>query len=121
MHIENDYYILTDVERQELSGRFQVRLRSDCDVYRGHFPGRPICPGVFTLQTVKECAEKLAACPLRLGDIKRCRFLALATPQQTPVLEICVTLSSSGGTYGCKATVADGERCYMDFEGELLP
>ena len=39
---------------QEGHYAFRVRLDASHPVYRGHFPGHPVLPGVCTLQLVRE-------------------------------------------------------------------
>ncbi|MGM9809608.1 MAG: hypothetical protein ACI30J_01905 [Paludibacteraceae bacterium] len=52
----NYYHILSsDITSDE--GMFRVALNADCEVYQGHFPGEPVCPGVCNIQMIKECAE----------------------------------------------------------------
>ncbi|MGN1248330.1 MAG: hypothetical protein ACI4UO_07050 [Paludibacteraceae bacterium] len=52
----NYYHILSsDITSEE--GMFRVALNADCEVYQGHFPGEPVCPGVCNIQMIKECAE----------------------------------------------------------------
>ena len=56
---------------QEGHYAFRVRLDASHPVYRGHFPGHPVLPGVCTLQLVREC-----------------KFLGMVVPQADELLEI---------------------------------
>ena len=62
---------------QEGHYAFRVRLDASHPVYRGHFPGHPVLPGVCTLQLVREClnrgmvvpqADELLEIDIRVGD-----------------------------------------------------
>lgn len=119
MRLENDYYKLLSKHREGTTGMFHVQLLADCDVYKGHFPGHPVCPGVFHIQMVKEFAQQLVGAPLRISCVRRCRLLAVATPTTTPRLDVkveiipmaddaaarqrgftvCATVTSQGKTY----------------------
>ena len=53
------YYHILSSEITADAGVFRVALNADCEVYQGHFPGEPVCPGVCNIQMIKECTEML--------------------------------------------------------------
>ncbi len=119
MKLENDYYTVTGEEISGEEGVFHIVLRPDCGLYRGHFPGHPVCPGVCNIQTVKECAERMAGRRLDVGEIRRCRLTAVATPGDSPELDVKVRLVPAEKGYGVTATVCDAWRTYMELKGKL--
>lgn len=107
-------------ERDEgLSAKFNVAILPECNVYDGHFPGDPVCPGVCNIETIKECAILLTGEQLRYSIIKQCRLTALATPTVCPEVSIQVTLSPSDDGYAIQATIADSRQTYMILKGQL--
>lgn len=78
---------------------FDVTLFPDCEVYKGHFPGMPITPGVCTTQMVKECAETLLNRITVLSEIKLCKFAVLITPSELPHARVNVSLSEEGDAF----------------------
>lgn len=100
-------------------GTFRIVLRQECGIYAGHFPGHPVCPGVCHIQIVKECAERLAGKKLHIGYIRQCRLTSVATPTICPELEIRIHLMSAEAGYSIVATIADAERTYMKYKGEM--
>lgn len=82
----------------EFSPRFQG--------FAGHFPGRPVLPGVCMLGAAVATLEKWRGAPLRVKGVKRARFLSLVLPGE--VLEIeCVRHEES----------PDGFMAAMKFRG----
>ena len=81
--LENKYYRISGVEGRMGDGSavFHVALLPDCAVYRGHFPGHPVCPGVCQVEMARQCAGRLAGHPLLIRRIASCRFLTVATPE----------------------------------------
>ena len=63
------------------------------EFFRGHFPGNPVCPGVCSVQMIRECAERAAGCRLRIDSLQSCRFMAVLTPDNASRLTIVVTLA----------------------------
>lgn len=117
MHLENNYYKLLSMRADGLGGLFHIALLPDCEVYRGHFPGNPVCPGVMNIQTVKVLAERLAGRRLQISTIRQCRLTAVATPSVCPELDVRVSLSPVEGGYSVSASLSDDVRTYLDFKG----
>ena len=59
MLLENSYYKIIGRSGEGLDAVFRVALLPDCEVYKGHFPGNPVSPGVCNIETIKECAMLL--------------------------------------------------------------
>lgn len=119
MRLEKNYYDMISMHMSGVSGTFYIALRPDCDVYRGHFPGNPVCPGVCNIQTIKECTEWVIGQRLRISSIDRCRLKAVATPSACPELAVRVDIKPSDAGYAVTASVSDEERTYIDFSGEM--
>ena len=72
---------------QEGHYAFRVRLDASHPVYRGHFPGHPVLPGVCTLQLVRECLNRGTGRRFRYAAIRECKFLGMVVPQADELLE----------------------------------
>ena len=119
MQFEDDYYRLLGRCGDETNGAFRIALLSGCGIYRGHFPGHPVCPGVCNMQVIKECAERMTGKRLHIGYIRRCRLTAVATPAVCSVLEVKISLQPTETGYRITATLADAQRTYMEYKGDL--
>ena len=88
-----DYYTIENVLKQD-DGivRFNISLNADCPVYKGHFPGEPVSPGVCNIQMIKECAEQVAGKSLLLNNLQQCRLTTLVTPLAHPQVEVKILL-----------------------------
>ena len=119
MLLENKYYKVLRV-REEGEGKavYHLAILPDCNVYEGHFPGNPVCPGVCNIQTIKECASLLTGKELRISSIKQCLFKAIASPTICPEVDVQVEVTEADGNYTIVATILDEERQYMTFKGE---
>ena len=119
MLLENKYYkVLRARENGEGKAVFHVAILPDCNVYEGHFPGKPVCPGVCNIQTINECASLLVGKELRIFSIKQCLLTAIATPTVCPEVDVEVEVKDVDGKYSIVATISDEIRLYMTFKGE---
>ena len=104
-----------------LHGVYLIALLPDADVYRGHFPHKPVCPGVCNIETIRECAEMLTGKDLFMKTIKQCRLTAVATPKVCPLLDVTIELTPApnGASYVVQAKIADAETTFMELKGEF--
>lgn len=120
MLLENKFYRVLSEERGEgLNARFHLAILPECNVYDGHFPGDPVCPGVCNIETIKECAMILTRETLRYSTIKQCRLTALATPIVSPEVDVQIALTESANGYTVQATILDEKQTYMILKGQL--
>jgi 3-hydroxyacyl-[acyl-carrier-protein] dehydratase len=88
----------------KLTGRYRFPAR--LSVFGGHFPGRPIVPAVYLIETAHLLCERALGRPLRLEAIDQAKFTARVEPEA--VIETEVTLSDEGGGWLCRARVESG-------------
>lgn len=69
-----------------------LSIEHDHPAYAGHFPGRPILPGVVLLDRAQRALE--AACPCRITGLAQAKFLSPVTPGET--LELDYEASATG-------------------------
>lgn len=121
MLLENKFYRVLSEKRHEdgLGALYHVAILPECNVYDGHFPGDPVCPGVCNIETVKECAILLTGENLRYTSIKQCRLTALATPVVCPEVDVDVELTQNADGYAVQATIADARQTYIILKGQL--
>lgn len=119
MRLKDNYYKLKSSCTENGTAVFRISLLKDCDVYRGHFPGNPVCPGVFNIQMLKELAEAAVGRKLHISAVRQCRFLAVATPAACQ--ELTVRMQSAPVEGGCEvaAAIQDDNKKYVDFKGTL--
>jgi 3-hydroxyacyl-[acyl-carrier-protein] dehydratase len=82
MRLNGDFYrIESRLEGlpQGQSG-FNVILNPDHLVYKAHFPGQPVTPGVCILQMIQELLSEQLGTPLFIKKIKNVKFTSMISP-----------------------------------------
>lgn len=123
MLLKDKYYKVMKENRLDANtGVYLLSLFPQADVYRGHFPQKPVCPGVCNIETIRECAEMLTSQDLGIKTIKQCRLTAVATPQVCPLIDVTVNVARIEGTdsYNVVAKIADHATTYMELKGEFV-
>ncbi len=90
-----------DVNRAEQIVLSQGMVLKDTEVWKHHFPGFPVLPGVLMLDLLKATAEKWYGAGLKVQNVRRVRFSNYLKPgaewQAKMRLE---SLSSEGDRWG---------------------
>ncbi len=119
MWIENNFYHIISKEQKGEQSIYCIELHPDCSIYEGHFPEKPICPGVCMIEVIRECAALETGRQLLIQSIKQCRFINLISPEICKLLDVSLTLSPDGNGFGVKATVSDDQHMYVEYKGHM--
>lgn len=115
-----DYYIIKDSTPVHDATVFHIHLNENSTVYQGHFPEKPVSPGVCNIQMIKECAENLCKKELRISNLQLCRLTTLITPQTHPDLDVTIQLDeTTNGIYKLQALIKKEEEICMELKAEL--
>lgn len=71
----------------------EISLNNKHEVFRGHFPGNPVTPGVCMMQIVKEVTERILNKKLQMVKATNVKFMALINPDINPNLRLEIDLS----------------------------
>ena len=108
--ILTDFYTLKSYEKSE-NGSFiaTISLHKDHDIFKGHFPGNPVTPGVCMMQIVKELTEEFTNRKLFLKSASNVKFMAIINPFETPDLKLQLDITESEEEIKVKNTTSFGE------------
>lgn len=108
--ILTDFYTLDSYQKTE-NGNYiaQISLNKDHDIFKGHFPGNPVTPGVCMMQIVKELTEEFTGKKLFLKTASNVKFMAIINPFETPELTLQLDISENGEEVKVKNTTSFGE------------
>ncbi len=79
MPLENFYSVESSVQ-QDNSYSTTLRINKNHQIYAGHFPKRPVTPGVILMQLFKEELERLSKHELQLEKAFNVKFTAVVDP-----------------------------------------
>lgn len=115
-----DPMLLVDTVEELTPGEHIVTtffVDSQRDIFRGHFPGEPVLPGVYTVECMAQAADVLLMAdgqfpgklPLFIG-INNVRFLSKIRPGDTLRIEAKIKEAKiEKAIFTCSAQVFDGD------------
>ena len=112
MRLKNDLYTVSRSDTQGMTGSFEIKLNPSCFIYKAHFPGEPVTPGVCIVQMALELMEELNSCEMEITRVKNVKFLSVISPRQTATLTDNikkVEVSEQTGETTARITVMSGE------------
>ena len=83
MQLKNNLYTIVGREGDATAATFRLALHPECFIYKAHFPGQPITPGVCIVQTVAELMEEMTGKRLHVVFVKNVKFLSVISPDDT--------------------------------------
>lgn len=108
--ILTDFYTLQSHEKAENGSiTANIILHKDHDIFKGHFPGNPVTPGVCMMQIVKELTEEFTGSKLFLKSASNVKFMAIINPVETPELKLQLDITENEGEIKVKNTTSFGE------------
>lgn len=98
---------------------YHVELNANHPIFKGHFPGNPISPGVCNIGMIKACTEEEVGYSLFIGNMKQCKFSHLITPTENKELDINLKLDASDSSaVKIVAAIVKGDIKFMELKAE---
>lgn len=95
-------YTVTDFEFDGKELDAKIHLNKDHDIFKGHFPGNPVMPGVCMLQIIKELTEKATSKNLFLTMSSNIKFMAIINPDTNSDLLLNISIVEEDGSVKIK-------------------
>jgi len=92
---------------------------AELPVFAGHFPGRPLVPGVLLIEAVRCAMERVHGRAFGIEAVPDARFLLPLLPGERVVIEIAVTAVAGG--FRCRAELSGAPGRLAEFELMLRP
>lgn len=91
-----DFYKVVSLESTgENKHLVLIHVNAEHEVFKGHFPGNPIMPGVCMMQIIKELVEQISGTSLFMQSLSNVKFMALINPFNTPELRLELDISTT--------------------------
>ena len=92
-------------------------LNPDHSIFKGHFPGAPITPGVCQIEIVKEVLEEILGKTLILSEAKNIKFTHTIDPRQNTLLDLELNFEEKDEGIQTKATLYTLKDVCLKFSG----
>lgn len=94
-----DFYKINNLAVAGNKVTASIRINKDHDIFKGHFPGNPVTPGVCMMQIIKELTEKVVKEKLFMQSSSNIKFMAIINPEINPDLDLILDISKTENGY----------------------
>ena len=85
-------YTIQDFIQIEETVTATIKLHKGHAIFKGHFPGNPVMPGVCMIQIIKELTEQAVAKELFLSTSSNIKFMAIINPDKNDTLVLTLNI-----------------------------
>ena len=82
MRLTDGFFIIESTQDTESGFEAVLRTNQEHPIYKAHFPGNPITPGVCIIQAAGELLERKLGRKLYLKTVKNVKFLSVIIPEE---------------------------------------
>lgn len=115
-----DFYKLNSLEVSEDSAIAKITINKGHDIFKGHFPGNPVTPGVCMIQIIKELTEEIVGKKLFMQSASNIKFMAIINPEINPDLELTLEISETDDGYKVKNSTSFDETVALKLSSTYL-
>jgi 3-hydroxyacyl-[acyl-carrier-protein] dehydratase len=88
-------YTIKTFEQNRETIEATIELDKEHAIFKGHFPGNPVMPGVCMIQIIKELTEKALNKSLFLSICSNIKFMAIINPEIQDVLRLDIAFAEA--------------------------
>ena len=114
----NDFYTCQDMQQSDNEITCRLVFNADHDIFKGHFPGQPVVPGVCMMEIVKELLQDKLNTTLMLSKADNVKFLQLIIPGIEPAIKI--TWKDNDGGYSVNAIFKTEAASHFKLMGQYV-
>src|SRR5690625_2471616 len=90
-------YTIKEIKKTEKGIEAFIHLDKNHEVFKGHFPGNPVMPGVCMIQIIKELTEEAVGKKLFLKTSSNIKFMTIINPEINPDLKLTIEIREADG------------------------
>ncbi|MBK8227971.1 MAG: hypothetical protein IPK70_12470 [Flavobacteriales bacterium] len=114
-------FLIDDMPEAGPNGTAHARVQADHPILQGHFPGRPVVPGVCLVDLVLRVCSALLGAEHRIIRARSIKFLMPVEPSTAPELAVHASVLHADGSVKAEARIMAGETVAMKLTAELAP
>jgi 3-hydroxyacyl-[acyl-carrier-protein] dehydratase len=118
MPLLNEFCFVEEQSRTDNTFKCQLRFDAAHTIFQGHFPGKPVVPGVCSIEIVRELMGMIFQKNIQLKKSANTKFLRLLTPEDAPVAEL--SWKEENGEIVVQASMIVDEKNAFKMQGVMV-
>ena len=117
---QNDLFTFTYPIAEADIVKADITLNPLHPIFEAHFPGRPILPGVYMMQMVKEVVEVWTDKKIKLVLGQDLKFLSVINPEENTMVQLEIKISTEGEKIRVVAQLLSNAVVFFKFKGVFV-
>jgi 3-hydroxyacyl-[acyl-carrier-protein] dehydratase len=113
-------FTFTDLQSEGDNLKTTITLNAAHPIFKGHFPGQPVLPGVCMMQMVKEITEAYIGKKIRLQKARELKFLSFIDPIQHPSMQMELSVKIINTEIKVDARLLNDTTLFFKFSGVFI-
>ncbi len=112
------FFRILEEKKEGNSLELKVELIAEHDIFKGHFPGDPIVPGVCQIQMLSDILTKTEGKTYFLSESNQIKFVAVIKPTETPTFHASISYHfQEDNSVKLTANFFNGDLIYFKMKG----
>jgi 3-hydroxyacyl-[acyl-carrier-protein] dehydratase len=121
--LSDNFFSIPDLHFEDENpdkGSAKLTLNPAHEIFRGHFPGNPVVPGVCIVQMIKETLSQHFKKDLIMVRADEIKFLNIIDPNAHPDIELDIKIKHTGDDLvHCSVVITAADKTFMKFRGSF--
>jgi 3-hydroxyacyl-[acyl-carrier-protein] dehydratase len=117
----NDLYMIQSMAETVDQILVDIKLREDHAIFKGHFPGQPVLPGVCMMEMITEITGEYLKKSFRISAGPMIKFLRMIDPKKNPLISLEIKYQSDHEKTATNGKIFFGQETFMKFHLILVP
>jgi len=114
----NDFFLVEEIHSETNIISARISLNKEHAIFSGHFPQKPVVPGVCMVQMVREVLEADQQVRLQISSADNIKFLSIINPNEVTTVNLSVHFSLlENDRYKVVASIFYGDVIYFKLNG----
>ena len=116
----NNFFIIKNISESGNEIKASLRIEKSHPIFKGHFPGQPVVPGVCMMQMIQEIIEKHVRKNCFLNEASNLKFLNVLDPTENNEIESSITIEARNErSIQVNATIFAGSVTFFKMKASL--
>jgi 3-hydroxyacyl-[acyl-carrier-protein] dehydratase len=116
----NDLYTIQLLNGSDNQVQAEVLLHAEHAIFKGHFPGHPVLPGVCMMEMITEIMGEQFKKLFRISSAPLIKFLLMIDPRKNPRIHFEIKYQNLSGTTTSNGKIFSGTQIFMKFQMNLV-
>ena len=109
--LKDFYAIINKISGQ--TSEYRIKLNPKHEIFKGHFPGQTVTPGVVLIQMTTELTQNTIEQNVKLKQVINSKFLNVMNPEKNPEVTFKISITKDGQLYKVATSAEDEGVCFF--------